>query len=226
MIARVYDLIIFDCDGVLIDSEKLANRVVADELTKFGVEVTENESLRLFTGMSEDTTSRFIEERTGKPAPGHFHELIHQKTLNVFSKELQAIQGIKQLLTSLSKRKCVASSSSMDRILHSLTLTGLADHFDQGHIFNAQMVENGKPHPDLFLFAASAMKCLPENCLVIEDSVPGIKAAKSAGMDVIGFLGGSHAQQEWYKAKIAQAQPTLLCKDMDEVGKLILDSVI
>ena len=134
-----------------------------------------------------------ILRRFGRPLPEGFMQATRAKIMSAFTDELRAIEGISELLRSLTMRVCVASNSHLDRVRHSLEVTGLLQFFDP-HVFSAIMVERGKPAPDLFLFAAERLNVSPADCLVVEDSVHGIVAAQAAGMEVVGFCGGSHCQ--------------------------------
>ncbi|HEX2135456.1 MAG TPA: HAD family phosphatase [Microvirga sp.] len=183
-------LLIFDCDGVLVDSEPLACRIDAEALTALGFPFTPEEIMRRFVGASlKDMVAR-IEAEHGRPLPSDFGARLTCSLLARFETELKPIAGVREAVLALPHRRCVASSSAPDRIALSLRVTGLADLF--GHAFSAVDVKRGKPAPDLFLHAAERMGTAPRDCLVIEDSVFGIEAARSAGMRVIGFVGGGH----------------------------------
>jgi HAD superfamily hydrolase (TIGR01509 family) len=141
--------------------------------------------------MSSASMFAIIEQEHGIKLPADFAERAAQRILEAFDERLRPIPGIAELLAGLATRMCVASSSEPPRIRHSLTLAGILHHFDP-HIFSATQVKRGKPAPDLFLFAAACMGLPPARCLVIEDSVAGVTAARAAGMSVLGFTGGSH----------------------------------
>ncbi|MFN7710705.1 MAG: HAD family hydrolase [Holosporales bacterium] len=194
-------MIIFDCDGVLVDSEIIANRIDAEILSDLGYAISTEESIKKFTGMNTATVRDMIFQESGIVLPENLTDLAQRRVLSAFENELQTL--IPQVLEYCSSMlKCVASSSPRARVLKSLELTKQDHFFSQETIFTSSQVKRGKPFPDLFLFAAQQMGISPENCLVIEDSVAGIKAAQSAGMAVIGFLGGSHAGFEWYRDEI------------------------
>jgi HAD superfamily hydrolase (TIGR01509 family) len=185
-------LVIFDCDGVLVDSEIIDARIRSDCLRAEGFPVTAQE-LAEHSGISRAGLIELIEGRFGRPMPEGFMETMRAKIMSAFTDELQAIEGVADLLRSLTIPVCVASNSHSDRVRHSLEVTGLWQFFDS-HVFSVAMVERGKPAPDLFLFAAERLNVSPTNCLVIEDSVHGTMAAQAAGMAVVGFCGASHCK--------------------------------
>jgi HAD superfamily hydrolase (TIGR01509 family) len=197
------DLIIFDCDGVLIDSEVLSCRCLSEVLARYGIELGAGQALDLFLGRSV-TAVRDHYEALGCPIPPSFAAELRTEIRAAFGSSLRPIEGVGSVLADLEIPTCVASSSDADRVSFSLDLTGLAPHFD-GRLYTAQMVERGKPAPDLFLFAAERMQVAPRRTLVIEDSVSGVKAGKAAGMTVWGFVGGSHYQSRDGKAMLRDA---------------------
>ncbi|HEX9211312.1 MAG TPA: HAD family hydrolase [Bradyrhizobium sp.] len=184
------DLIIFDCDGVLVDSELLSCRCLSEVLVEFGFELGVEQALELFLGRSTAAIGQYYRER-GEILPDDFLPRLKARVLESFAGALQPIPGVGAVLSGLKGPRCVASSSDLDRVSLSLNVTGLASHFD-GRLYTAQMVQHGKPAPDLFLYAAERMKADPARALVIEDSISGVQAAKAAGMTVWGFVGGSH----------------------------------
>jgi HAD superfamily hydrolase (TIGR01509 family) len=185
------DLIVFDCDGVLVDSEIVSFEAEAEVFAEIGIALTARDLLERFLGMSSASMFAIIEQEHGIRLPADFAERAARRTLEAFDQRLKAIPGIADLLADLPDRKCVASSSEPPRIRHSLALAGILQHFEP-HIFSATQVKRGKPAPDLFLFAAESMGASPTRCLAIEDSVAGVTAARAAGMTVLGFTGGSH----------------------------------
>jgi HAD superfamily hydrolase (TIGR01509 family) len=197
-------LIIFDCDGVLVDSEIIAHQVGLELLSSIGYSITLEESIQKFTGVSGKRTSQLILEQSGISIPEDFFSTVCTgKILEAFEKDLKPLM-LAVLSNNLLKdvQKCVASSSPRERVLRSLQITGQSHFFQEEHIFTSAQVKNGKPAPDLFLFAATQMGYHPKNCIVIEDSVAGIQAAHAAEMSVIAFLGGTHANYEWYRKSI------------------------
>jgi HAD superfamily hydrolase (TIGR01509 family) len=196
-------LIIFDCDGVLIDSEVLSCRCLSEVLAGHGIKLGLDQALDLFLGRSV-TAVREHYEALGRLIPEHFSTELKTGVRAAFLSGLCPIEGVKPLLEDLQIPHCVASSSDADRVSFSLSLTGLAPHFD-GRLYTSQMVERGKPAPDLFLYAAERMRADPRRTLVIEDSVSGVTAGKAAGMTVWGFIGGSHYQSRDGKAMLTAA---------------------
>jgi HAD superfamily hydrolase (TIGR01509 family) len=184
-------LVIFDCDGVLIDSEAIACRADAACLAELGITITAEEIMQRYLGISAAAMCSDIEQRYGIVLPPDFVAVLHKRVAAVFDTELTTMAGVEHLLQTMQHRRCVASSSAPERLRHSLSVTGLLGYFEP-HIFSATQVARGKPAPDLFLFAADAMQVPPASCVVIEDSVPGVQAAVAAGMRAIGFTGGEH----------------------------------
>ncbi|EJN10357.1 haloacid dehalogenase superfamily protein, subfamily IA, variant 3 with third motif having DD or ED [Bradyrhizobium sp. YR681] len=192
------DLVIFDCDGVLVDSELLSCRCLSEVLAEFGLALSVEQALELFLGRSSAAIGEYFRER-GEVLPDEFLPRLKMRVLETFAGALQPIPGIGSVLSVLKAPHCVASSSDIDRVALSLDVTGLSSHFED-RLYTAQMVKHGKPAPDLFLYAALKMGAQPARTLVIEDSVSGVQAAKAAGMAVWGFVGGSH-----YRARDGQA---------------------
>jgi len=214
-------LLIFDFDGVLVDSEVLACRIDAEFLTGLGVPYTTEEILRQFVGVSlKDMISR-IEAEHGCRLPTDFGEKLNRILFARFEAELKPVPGVREAILALPFPRCVASSSIPERIALSLRVTGLADLFD--HVFSASEVARGKPAPDLFLHAASKMSVSPDDCLVIEDSPAGVQAAIAAGMRVIGFVGGSHCGPE-HQGKLRQAGATTIIERMADLSEAVAQS--
>ncbi len=185
------ELVIFDCDGVLVDSEAIACRVEAELLTAVGFPHAFEDVRRDYLGRSSESILRMIEERFGRRLPDDLKARSQTAVLDAFERELKPIPGVAEAVAGLAGPRCVASSSAPARIRRSLELTGLLAAFEP-HLFSAAMVARGKPAPDLFLHAAREMGADPQRCIVVEDSVPGVVAARAAGMQVLGFHGGSH----------------------------------
>jgi HAD superfamily hydrolase (TIGR01509 family) len=194
-VAPPIKLIIFDCDGVLVDSEIICVDVLISELKKVGVDVSIDYFHQHFLGRSFAHVNGRILDSFNVDLGTDFESNYQQRLLQVFETKLQPTTDVRLVLEQLQTPYCLATSSSVDRTKKALELTGLSDFFD-GKVFTASLVKNGKPAPDLFLFAAQKMGVKPENCLVIEDSIPGLKAAQAAGMLVWQYLGGSHMTQE------------------------------
>ena len=187
-----WDLVIFDCDGVLIDSELLSIRADRECLAECGIALSVDEIRDRYTGISFAGMVADLEARHG-PLPADFADRHRTRLWPLFETELQAIPGVGAVLDSLTCKICVASSGRPERLKHALSLVGFYDRFHP-HIFSATEVPRGKPAPDLFLYAAERMGVMPERCVVIEDSLPGVTAAVAAGMRVIGFVGASHCR--------------------------------
>ena len=187
------DLVIFDCDGVLVDSEVISNRIFMESFAELGIVFTLEEILAFGVGKNAVTLAAAIEQEFGVTLPAGFIEGQRARIMEAFTTELRPIDGVPELLAALSLKRCVASNSHIRRVRHALTATGLMPHLEP-HIYTPAMVAQGKPAPDLFLYAAAQHGVRPERCLVIEDSLSGVVAALSAGMPIIGFVGGSHCR--------------------------------
>ena len=187
-------LIIFDCDGVLIDSEIVAARLEAEAITELGLPTTAEEICRRFAGTTTREVWATLERELGRPLPDGFFEAHLAHVRDVFSRELEPIAGARAAVEAVAASGtpfCVASSTLLPSLITNLGTAGLVDLFD-GHVYSASQVKRAKPAPDVFLFAASQMGADPDDCVVVEDSVAGVTAARRAGMPVVGFVGGSH----------------------------------
>jgi len=218
LIANV-DLIIFDCDGVLVDSEVISCRAHAATLARHGYAITADQVLDRFLGVSDREARLTIENEIGRRLPDDFEAQVKQATLQFYAGDLQAISHVGEAIAAIDLPKCVASSGTPEKIHHGLTCAGLYDRLAP-HIFSATQVKRGKPAPDLFLFAAERMQASPERCLVIEDSVPGITGARAAGMTVLGFHGGSHCRPG-HAETLRAAGAALVFDDMRQLPGLI-----
>jgi HAD superfamily hydrolase (TIGR01509 family) len=185
-------MIIFDCNGVLVDSEPLAASIVSQEFMRAGFPLTPDIVAHYFTGRRPADMFAEVELACGRKLPPGFAATVASVTLRRFRAELRATAHMAQALSWLRGPKCVASSSSFDRIRVSLESTDLIRYFEP-HLFSATEVTNGKPAPDLFLHAAGKMHSQPRECIVVEDSAVGVAAGVAAGMTAVGFAGGSHA---------------------------------
>jgi HAD superfamily hydrolase (TIGR01509 family) len=198
-------LVIFDCDGVLVDSETIANRVMTEAINAAGVSITCEECRARFVGGTLQRVIDTVEEWRGKPLPAGWRESFEARRNEAFREELQAVAGVEQVLKTLQEYSvpfCVASSGSRKKMDLTLALTRLRPYFGD-RIFSAAMVAQGKPAPDLFLHAAEQMGQQPENCAVVEDSLLGVSAGVAAGMRVLGYTAESDADS----LKAAGAQP-------------------
>jgi HAD superfamily hydrolase (TIGR01509 family) len=186
-------VVIFDCNGVLVDSEPIAAAVASEEFTRIGVPLTPENITTYFAGRRPSDMFAMVEAASRKRLPMNFSAVLAAATLKRFRAELQPIPHVSYAMTWLRGPKCVASSSSVERIRVALETTNLARFFEP-HLFSAGDVANGKPAPDLFFYAASMMGVQPSDCIVVEDSPAGVAAAVAAGMAAIGFVGGSQAR--------------------------------
>ena len=214
-------LVIFDCDGVLIDSEILAAKVLSEMLTTFGFP-TQLEEINRYFGLSWTAIATDVETRFQKKLPPDFSIKKVANERKIFEEALQATPGIHSVLDVLANEGtqfCVASSSSPERLHHTLGLTGLWDRLAP-HIFSTVQVKKGKPAPDLFLFAAAQMKIPPSRCVVVEDSLAGVQAGKTAGMTVYGFAGGSHCPED-HTDKLRQQGADAVYTSMEEISFMV-----
>jgi len=185
-----YELIIFDNDGVLVDSEPISNQILADYLTELGHPTTYEDSIRDFMGGAMHRVHDVVRERSGQRLPDGFEEAFHSRVFAAFARGLRPVDGVALVLEKLAADGipyCLASSGTHERIRVALRTTGLAAYFPEARIFSAQDVRHGKPSPDLFLHAARVLGVPPDRCAVVEDSPLGVQAARAAGMDVFAF---------------------------------------
>ncbi|MER7921346.1 MULTISPECIES: HAD family hydrolase [unclassified Streptomyces] len=211
-----YDLIIFDNDGVLVDSEPISNRHLAAYLTELGIETSYEDSLRDYMGSAMHRVHDLVLEHTGRRLPADFDDVFHARVFAAFERELGPVPGAAEILEKLAADGvpyCVASSGSHERIRVGHRVTGLDRWFQEERIFSSQDVGKGKPAPDLFLYAAERMGVAPERCAVVEDSPLGVQAAVAAGMDVYGFTAMTPAER--------LTGATQLCASMGELPDLL-----
>ncbi len=213
-------MVIFDCNGVLVDSEPIAAAVAANEFARAGVPVTPEIIAHYFFGRRPADMIAAIEAATQRRLPGGFSASLASATIRRFRTELRATAHIAHALTWLRGPKCVASSSTMDRIRASLEITGLIRFFAP-NLFSASEVPNGKPEPDLFLHVSARMHISPAECIVIEDSPAGVTAAALAGMTPIGFVGGSHAASDLSEQLLAAGAHTIIA-DMRQLTSTVI----
>jgi HAD superfamily hydrolase (TIGR01509 family) len=187
-------LVIFDCDGVVIDSEVISANVLIDSIARLGVQIDMAFVQAHFLGCQFSTVADKIQRLLSTRLPAEFERQYREQLLLKFEQELQVTDGIRAILAHLNVPFCIATSSSLPRTTKALALVGLTDHF-AGCVFTADDVKNGKPAPDLFLHAAQSMGFAPEQCLVIEDSFFGVTAAVAANMPVLHYVGGGHMSQ-------------------------------
>ncbi|MEY9872432.1 HAD superfamily hydrolase (TIGR01509 family) [Streptacidiphilus sp. MAP12-33] len=208
------ELVIFDCDGVLVDSERIAVRVQVALGAELGWALTESEVVERFIGRSHAAIREQVAERLGEETAAAWSErfeLLHREAVDA---ELAPVDGLPEALDAIGLPTCVASSGSHEKMRHTLGRTGLFDHFE-GRIYSATEVAHGKPAPDLFLHAARSMGVEPEACVVVEDSNPGVRAARAAGMRSLGYAGGLTP------AVLLEGPGTVVFHDMRELPKLL-----
>jgi HAD superfamily hydrolase (TIGR01509 family) len=213
------DLVIFDCDGVLVDSEVISCRAHAAMLTRHGYPITADQVLDRFLGVSDREARMIVEAELGRSLPVDFEAQVKQAALQRYGDDLPMIPNVGAAIGAIELPKCVASSGTPEKIRHGLTCAGLYDLLAP-NIFSATQVERGKPAPDLFLFAAEQMRIAPERCIVVEDSLPGIAGARAAGMTVLGFHGGSHCRPG-YEDTLRAAGAVMVFDDMQQLPGLI-----
>lgn len=213
-------MIIFDCNGVLVDSERLSTAVASEELMRAGFALTPEVLSHYFTGRRLTDMFQAIEHASGRRLPPDFAATITAATLRRFRQELRATTHIAYALSWLRGPKCVASSSAIDRIRVSLETTDLLRFFDP-YLFSANDVRHGKPAPDLYTYVAQKMSVEPHNCIVVEDSPVGVSAAVAAGMRAVGFIGGSHAQGK-LASQLTHAGASKVIADMRNLKSTII----
>ena len=183
---RPYDLIIFDCDGVLVDSERITCGVLAAMLNEVGIPATLETAFEEFVGNSLARCVTIIEEKLGAPIPASFVADFKRRTELALRESLTAVDGIEDALAQIDLPTCVASSGDHDKMKTTLGVTGLYSTFE-GRIFSVTEVERSKPYPDVYLYAAAKMQTPPDRCVVVEDTEIGVRAAVAAGMTVLGY---------------------------------------
>ena len=210
-----YELVIFDCDGVLVDSEPASNRVLARMLSEAGLPTSYEQALARYKGRSWASCVEAIEAALGAPLPGDFRPRYKHAVEDEFRRTLEAVPGVADVLAELELRTCVASSGEHDKMRLTLGLVRLWSYFE-GRVFSATEVPRGKPAPDLFLHAALRMGTPPARCAVVEDSSVGVEAARAAGMTPLGFAGTSSAD-----ADALERAGAVVFRDMAELPGLL-----
>ncbi len=210
---KKYKCIIFDCDGVLVDSEILGNQVMVDMANEHGANIDLAYAMKNFKGSFLKDCIRQVENILGKPLSEDFEAQYRKRSFDIFKKDLRPIKGIKKVLENLDTPFCAASSGPQEKIRLNLETVGLL-HFFEGNIFSCYDIGKWKPDPAIFLYAAEVMGYVPEECLVIEDSVYGVIAAKNGGFDVLGFASDT-------KDGSFVGQATAVFYDMDELIPMI-----
>jgi HAD superfamily hydrolase (TIGR01509 family) len=212
-----FELVIFDCDGVLIDSERLGVKVDTAALHELGWPLSEAEVIERFVGRSDRDNQAAIEAHLRRKLPDDWAEQIETRYRESFAQALTPVDGVLEALDRITLPTCVASGATHAHLRYTLGLTGLHDRF-AGRIFSAEDVANGKPAPDLFLYAAEQMDADPTGCVVVEDSRPGVEAARAAGMRVLAFAGGLSP------AEALAGPDTVVFDDMRELPALLGES--
>jgi HAD superfamily hydrolase (TIGR01509 family) len=208
------ELVIFDCDGVLVDSERLAIKVDVLALRELGWPLSEAEVIARFVGRSDRETQQAIEAHLGRKLPDRWRARVEQQYRQAFAAGLAPVDGVLEALDRIALPSCVASSATHEHLRYTLGLTGLYERF-AGRIFSVEDVARGKPAPDLFLHAAVKMAAQPAGCVVVEDSRPGVEAARAAGMRVLAFAGGLSP------AELLEGPCTIVFDDMRELPRLL-----
>lgn len=214
------DLVILDCDGVLVDSEPIALALLRDMLSDLGLDLPLERVQREFQGRSLPSVVERLRARHGLDPPPEALEAMGETLLRRFTSELRVVSGMAGLVDRLDRPSCVASSSNARRLAHALAVTGLAPRFE-GRVFSAEAVRRGKPAPDLLLHAAGRCGARPARCLVVEDSGAGVEAAVAAGMMVVGLTAGSHARGPGYADRLRCAGAEAVAPDAATLEKLI-----
>jgi HAD superfamily hydrolase (TIGR01509 family) len=214
-------LLIFDCDGVLVDSELLANEALADLMSALGHPMTARQAIESFAGLRLHDVLTKAEALLSFPIPKDLGAAAGQDLLEKFRRDLKPVKGVHAALNRLHYTRCVASSAGRERLNLSLEVTRLAELFGDG-VFSADQVEHGKPAPDLYLFAARSFGVTPRSCIVVEDSTLGIQAALAADMKAIGFAGASHATDELGE-KLKLAGATTVIRSMSALPDAVED---
>jgi HAD superfamily hydrolase (TIGR01509 family) len=208
------ELVIFDCDGVLVDSERIAVRIDAELLAELGWPLSEAEVIERFVGRSDRDAEAAIEAHLGRKLPAGWRKQFEPLYEQVFEAELAPVDGVVEALDRITLPTCVASSGTHDYLRYTLGLTGLYERF-AGRIFSSDDVANGKPAPDLFLLAAERMAAEPAGCVVVEDSRHGLEAARAAGMRALAYAGGL------WPAELLDGPDTIVFDDMRDLPSLL-----
>ena len=208
-----YKCIIFDCDGVLVDSEPIASQIMVDMANELGANIDLDYALRTFKGTSIHRCQEHIAELANRELPSDFMPRFRERSFESFKKNIQTVEGITEVVKNLKLPFCVASSGPENKIRLNLQLTGLLPYFE-GHIFSSFTIEKWKPDPGVFLWAAETMGFKPHECLVIEDSLSGVQAAENGGFDVFGFTAHDYNNE-------LEGVATLTFNKMSDLPKLI-----
>lgn len=208
-----YDLIIFDCDGVLVDSERIAHTILSEELGALGIQISEKELTERFAGTTFAKVRAFIEEQTGEPTPEFFETRYRERATIAFQRDLTAIEGVEDLIQSLEVPKAVGSNGPMHKIIPNLTVTKLKHYFEP-HIYSAYDFKIWKPDPRFYAGIAKIMGVSPDRTIVIEDSPAGVRSAHTAGIRVFGYAGT-------HKPELLAAEGAIVVHQMQEIKALL-----
>ena len=213
------DAIIFDCDGVLIDSEESGNRVEVDELNSHGCLISIEDYNSRFAGRTTKDAFQILAAENNVIFHPEYVKSVERKTLSILEKEAFCVPGVRESLEKINLPKAVVSNAYNEKLHALLRINNLLPYFN-GHVYSADLVEHQKPYPDVYELAAREMGATPRKCLVIEDSEAGVKAAKSAGMHVFGFFGGRHHDPS-YANVLEEAGVEVVFNDMSALPRLV-----
>jgi len=208
-------LIIFDCDGVLVDSEDIANTTFAKIVRGLEIALSDEEAIHHFPGSNLQSCVEYVEHKFETKLPDTVMDTYREESAKAFAEHLQPIPGIHKVLKNLSCQRCVASNGPHEKIVDNLAITGL-DHFFEDHLFSAYTINKWKPDPALFLWVADSMNFVPSDCIVVEDSLHGVIAAKNAGIKTFAYLNKNRHQADLIRQNGAQ-----VFEDMEELLSLI-----
>jgi HAD superfamily hydrolase (TIGR01509 family) len=215
----LFDAIIFDCDGVLVDSEDSCNRIEVEELNSHGCQISINDYNSRFAGRTTREAFEILAHENNVAFHPGFVKHVEKKTLAILEKEAMCVPGVRETLEKLNMPKAVASNAYNEKLLSLLRVNNLTAYFN-GHIYSADLVDHPKPQPDIYELCAREMGVKPNKCLVIEDSEAGVKAAKAAGMHVFGFLGCHHSDRS-YAYVLENAGVEIIFNDMSALPELV-----
>ncbi|WP_419903670.1 HAD family hydrolase [Kiloniella sp.] len=218
------DLVIFDCDGVLVDSEVLASRVVSETLGKYGVNLSAREVADKFAGYTDEAIRNHFCSNSEHKLPDNFAQIVEETTISYIPEQLKTLPYIKETLANIRYDFCVASNSRTNRLNSAIDATGLSEFFPSERRFSSSLVQHPKPAPDLHLLACSQMGVSPDQALVIEDTFTGVSAAVAAGISVFGFVGAEHiTDTKAQSSKLIDAGAIAVFDDMRQLNIMLRD---
>lgn len=209
-----YKCVIFDCDGILVDSEAISTQVLVDMADEMGLSISFDEVIHEFSGKSFHSIVSYFNERIEENLPENFEQLFRKKTFAAFKSDLQPIQGIHNVLNELSVPFCVASSGPREKIILNLTKVNLINRFSEDRIFSSYEIESWKPDPDIYLFAAKKMGYEPSECAVVEDSIYGVTAAITGGFETFAYTNN-------YNKDSLESLGAVVFDSMEDLGNLL-----